>query len=222
MVKTCPALYIFIGEDALSKEARLKKLKEELLFRQTQDFNLDILYAGQLELRGLQEKILAIPFKSKQRIIAIKDAEKLTQEIKDFLIKFAQSSDHSVAVVLDINKAPVKDQFIKNISSYAQIIRFKDNLRPDTFSLSRQIEARKTDSALRVLNRLLQEGEKPERILGGLRYAWQKNAFSPLEAKKRLRALINCDSDIKTGRLKPDFALEKLVISLCAFSKPFG
>lgn len=222
MVKRDSPLYLFVGEDTLSKEVRLKKLKEELLTPNTQDFNLDILYAGHLGLRTLQEKILAIPLKSKQRIVVIKEAQNLTEDLKKFLLKYAQSPHSSVAIVLDINKASIKDQFIKNISRYTQTIRFKDNLRLDTFSLSRQIEMRKMDSALRVLNQLLKEGEKPERILGGLRYVWERSAFSPLEAKKKLRCLINCDIDIKTGRLKPDFALEKLVISLCGFSKPLG
>ena len=65
----------------------------------------------------------------------------------------------------------------------------------------------------------MEDGEKPERIIGGLRYAWAKGNVYSAEAKKKLKALLNCDIDIKTGRLRPDFALEKLVIKLCSLGR---
>lgn len=74
----------------------------------------------------------------------------------------------------------------------------------------------KPDYALRILNELLRNGERPERILGGLRYAWEREFTPGVEAKRRLKLLLNCDINIKTGKLKPNFALEKLVISLCS------
>ncbi len=67
-----------------------------------------------------------------------------------------------------------------------------------------------------IERRLLENGERPERILGGLRYAVEKTTYHPLESKKRLKFLLNCDTDIKTGRLKAEFALERLVVALCA------
>jgi DNA polymerase III delta subunit len=73
-----------------------------------------------------------------------------------------------------------------------------------------------------VLNQLLKKGERPERILGGLRYSWENSIATPLETRRRLKALLNCDIDIKTGRLKADFALERLVVSLCSLAKPSG
>jgi len=73
-----------------------------------------------------------------------------------------------------------------------------------------------------VLNQLLENGEKPEWILSGLRYAWGKNIATPLEKKRRLKFLLDCDMDIKTGKLKPVFVLEKLIIKLCAPVKPLG
>jgi hypothetical protein len=61
----------------------------------------------------------------------------------------------------------------------------------------------------------LQNGERPEMILGGLRSNYERNVFKPLERRKRLKLLLNCDIEIKTGRLKPELALEKLVAGLC-------
>jgi len=57
--------------------------------------------------------------------------------------------------------------------------------------------------------------------MGGLRYAWERGVH-PAEAKRRLRLLLECDIDIKAGRIKPEFALERLIVRLCAFRNPAG
>jgi len=100
--------------------------------------------------------------------------------------------------------------------SKARVWRFRQEIQNNTFTLTRQIEAKKSASALKILNQLLKDGEKPERILGGLRYAWMNDLATPLEKKKRLKMLLDCDLEIKTGRVKGDFALERLVVRLCA------
>lgn len=217
--KDYPA-YLFIGKDCPSKDAELKKIKDEFLSPGSECFNLDVLYARELELLALQERLLTLPVKSKKRLIVIKDAQNLKDGIKEFILNYAKRPSASVILILDLTGRQPKDEFINRISGYAEVTHFKEDIRPDTFALSRQIEMRKADSALRLLNRLLKDGEKPERILGGLRYAWEKYSASPLEAKKRLKALLNCDIDIKTSRLRADFALEKLVVKLCGLPKP--
>jgi DNA polymerase III delta subunit len=80
---------------------------------------------------------------------------------------------------------------------------------------------RQAAPALSVLAQLLKDGEKPERIMGGLRYSWEKYSATPKGTSIKLKALLNCELDIKTGRLKADFALERLVIALCNLADTF-
>lgn len=214
-------VYLLIGDDSLAKDLKLKSIKAEFLPKENQDFNFDTLYAKELDLSALQERILAMPLKSSKRIIAVKDAQNLSEEIKEFILNYAKNPHPSIVLVLDIIRNRHKDEFILGISRHAQVSRFKDNIKPDTFSLNRQIDSGKPDYALSVLNQLLKDGEKPERILGGLRYAVERDYGPALNKGRKLKALLNCDIEIKTGKLKPDFALEKLVISLCGFNKPF-
>lgn len=208
-------VYLLIGQDILAKETQLKKIKQEFLPKELQDFNLDRLYAKEVTLRDIQERLLAIPLKSAKRIIIIKDAHSLDRESRDFLLAYSKKPHKQLVLVLDFEQYDYKDEFIKGISAHVSVMRFKETVNPDAFVLNRQIELRKTDSALRTLNQLLKNGEAPERILGGLRYAWEKQSIATLDAKRKLKLLLNCDIEIKTGRLKPAFALEKLVISLC-------
>lgn len=211
-------VYLLIGGDIAAKEIQLKKIKQEFLPLQLQDFNLDTIYAKEVNLKDIQERFLSIPLKSAKRIIVIKDAYLLDEESRDFLLAFSSKPHKELVLVLDFPQYNYKDEFVKDISVYARTLRFKEIVNPDTFALNRQIELRKTDSALRLLNQLLKNGEAPERILGGLRYAWEKQDVGSLGAKKKLKLLLSCDLEMKTGRLKPVFALEKLVVSLCGFA----
>jgi DNA polymerase III delta subunit len=222
MVRKEPALYIFIGQDALLKDAKIRKLKEDFIPAHTQYFNLDILYAKDLTLKGLQEKLLSMPFQAKKRMVIIKEAQGLKNDIKGFIAGYARKPQAGTLLVLDMDRCLSNDEPMRQIARYSEVFRSKEEARPDTFALSRAIDSRKPGYALRLLNQLLKNGEKPERILGGLRYSWEHNCADITLAKKRLRALLGCDIEIKSGKLRPDFALEKLITGLCGFGKPSG
>jgi DNA polymerase III delta subunit len=222
MVERKNPVYLFIGQDSLAKEVKIKKIKEGLLTRQTQDFNQDVLYAKELSLINFQERLLYLPLRAQKRIIVIKGAQHLKQETKDFILKYVEKPQSQVILVLDADSYDPQDEFIKYMHKCAQVFHFKEPLPLDAFALGRQINLRKTDYAVRILRQLLQNGEKPERILGGLRYSCEKDIVNPLERRRRLKFLLDCDIDIKTGMLKADFALEKLVVKLCCLSEPSG
>lgn len=217
MVKKESFVYLFIGQDSFSKDVKLKRIKEEFLAKEIEDFNLDILYARELNLKGLQERLLCLPLKAKKRIVVVKDAQEVKEDIKEFILKYVKTPQPNILLILDIDRQKPNDEFIKRITRYVQIFRFRESVHLDTFTLSRQVNLKKVDYALRVLNQLLRDGERPERILGGLRYAWERDILEPFEIRKRLKLLLNCDIDIKTGRLKPHLALERLVVKLCCF-----
>jgi len=214
-------VYLFIGIDSSFKDIQLKAIRKEFLKKETEQFNLDILYARELTLKDLQERLLYLPLKNSKRIVVIKDAQNLREDAREFILKYVKEPHKQIILILDINQRDKSEEFISHIYRYAKIYYFKEMKQPDTFTLSRQIALKKPDSALRVLNRLLKAGERPERILGGLRYSLERDAASALEIKRRLRFLLNCDIDIKTGKLRPIFALERLVINLCGLRKPF-
>lgn len=211
-------VYLLLGQDIAAKEIQLKKIKQEFLSPELQDFNLDRLYAKEINLKDIQERFLSIPLKSAKRIIVIKDAQLLDEESRNFILAFSEKPHQQLVLILDFAQYNYKDEFIKGISAHARTLRFKETVNPDTFALNRQIELRKIDSALRLLQQLLKNGEAPERILGGLRYAWEKQDIQSLSARRKLKLLLGADLEMKTGRLKPALALEKLVVSLCGFA----
>lgn len=210
-------MYLFIGEDTPSKDAQLARLKTELLRKDTESFNLDTLYGHDLTLNQLQERLLFLPAADKKRLVVIRDAGRLKEEVRRYLAAYSCTPARHVVLVLDFDHLDAKDEYLQQVVKKSRVMRFKETIPPDTFALARNIEAGRQDYALRVLHQLLKKGEKPERILGGLRYGLLRSASSVLEKKKRLRLLLACDVEIKTGRLKPVFALEKTVVGLCGW-----
>ncbi len=216
MVKKEIPVFLFTGTDSASKDNRLKELKREFFNAELDQFNCDLFYAKDLNLQDLQEKILSLPLRAKKRVITIRLAHLLKPDVKKFILDFAKKAPAQTVLVLDMLICDKKDEFIKKISPLAEIVSFDEQEQIDAFTLSRQIESKHLEPALKVLNRLLENGEKPEFILGGLRYAWERQSAAALLKKKRLKLLLSCDLDIKSSRLKPAFALEKLVVSLCS------
>jgi DNA polymerase III delta subunit len=215
-------VYLFIGQDSLSKDIKLNSLKQQLLNRRTEQFNLDIAYGDQLSKKELQEKLLFLPVAAQKRLIVLKQIGALKQDSRDFLMGYLKKPREDIILVLDAQEDNLRDSFIQQLKRCAKVSHFKETVRLNTFTLARYIELGKADYALSVLNQLLTDGERPERIIGGLRYNWERKTVSAYQKKRELRFLLECDLDIKTGRLKPNLALEKLVISLCCTAKPSG
>ncbi|MFA5096996.1 MAG: hypothetical protein WC478_06615 [Candidatus Omnitrophota bacterium] len=220
-------IYLFIGQDSpykdtslSAKDLQLKQIKEEFLPASIAQFNLDTLYAPDLKLQELQEKLLSLPVAAARRMVIIKDAQELPEEVEDFIIRWAKEPRKDIILLLDLESREGKEGLLGGLRQQAKIFRFKENPAFNTFSLTRQIEQRKTGNALQALDQLLKEGERPERILGGLRYSLEKSRLSPLEVRRRVRMLVESDMEIKTGRARPVFALEKLIVRLCALRQP--
>lgn len=212
-------IHLFVGQDNLSKDKRLNQLKQENLPKNLEHFNFDVLYAKDLKLNLLQEKLLFLPVQLKQRIVVIRGGEALGQEIKDFITVFAKENRENIILVVYLDNYSSNKEFISGLLHHAEVSRFQEEVVLNTFDLSRQIESRKAAASLKILKQLLKNGERPEKILGGLRSSWERNLKNTLELKNRLKLMLSCDLDIKRGRLKPAFALERFIINICSLKK---
>lgn len=209
------AVNLFIGQDQFSKDIKLEKIKRELFLKELEPFNFDSFHAQELNLNKLQEVLLRLPVKARKRLVLIKEASHLKEPIKDYLTLYIKKPATTTLLILDVERLNKKDTFLNKVLKSSTTFRFREGQTIDTFSLNREINNRRINTGLKVLQRLLLDGVRPEKIMGGLRYCWENNYLSPQERKRRLGFLLNCDIDIKTGRLNPQLALERLLINLC-------
>jgi DNA polymerase III delta subunit len=222
MVAREKSVYLFLGQDIIDssgaslKDKALAQLKSSLP-RLTRDFNIDTLYASDRDftLGTLQEKLLFLPQAGSHRIVVVKAVERAKKEVRDFLAAFVQKPCAGILLVLDAETPKPKDEWFRMIACHAQVVHFKEEKRADTFALGRMIDARKAQGSLELLHALLDEGEKPERIMGGLRSSWLRYCPDQAAVRKRIKVLLQTDLEIKTGRIKPVFALERMVVRLC-------
>jgi DNA polymerase III delta subunit len=221
-------LYLFIGQDSpykdlqlSSKDFKLKSIKEEFLPKEVAEFNFDTLYGDTLTLKGLQERLASLAVSSEKRIIFVRNAQELKSDLEDFIITWAKKDIKDVILLLDIEDQERKSDFLSSVNSSAKVFRFGQKILFSTFNLARLIEEGKSEFAVKALDQLIKSGERPERILGGLRYSVERSRLSLPEVRRRVRLLLECDLEIKTGRVRPVFALEKLVVKLSALSQAF-
>ncbi len=208
-------IYLFIGEDQFSKEIKLEKIKRQFFLKEFEQFNFDLLYGRELNLIKLQEVLLRLPARAEKRLVLIKQAHLLNNSIKKYLLSFIKRPHKGILVILDLDRLDKRDLFIKEIMKFSTAFHFRERQPLNTFKLSRAIDNKKIIVSLKILKQLLLEEQRPEKIIGGLRFCWENSFLDQEEKKRRLILLLNCDIDIKTGRLKPQLALERLLISLC-------
>ncbi len=207
--------YLFIGRDRPFKEEKLKSLKAKFLTKELEQFNLDTLYARELTPKLLQEKLLCLPLEAARRVIIIKRAEELKEDTKGFILKFITAPLPRIVFILDIDNQAGQEDFINSLSKYSEVYYCKEPKPINAFDLAQEVNSCSLVTALKILRQLLEKGQKPELILGALRHTCLRGSnISNRETKNKLKLLLNCDLEIKTGRLKPAFALEKLLVGL--------
>lgn len=226
--------YLFVGEDEFSKDIKLQGIKQQLNLNRLESFNFEVLYAKDLDLKTLRMRISTVPLsptggdspggtgissgaKIRQRLILIKDALSLKADIKQYLLAFLQKPFPHVSLILDVRRIDRRQQFFNQIVRLVQLINFRQSREIDAFMLARQIMQKKINPAMVLLRQLLLQGERPEKILGAIRYQLQQEKLDIQASRKKIMFLLACDRDIKMGKLKPEFALERLVIRLCYF-----
>lgn len=215
MVAVSFPLYLLAGEDIPAKDAALEQIKSACLPEQkTRDFNLDIVHGRDMTVQSLQEKLLFLPLESCKRLVIIRHCQDLKADAKRFLIEYCGQPHSGITLVLDFDRYDRKEMCIAALSSVGKLQVFRQEYSRNVFDLSRAIEAGKTAESLRILNHLLDKGEKPEMLLGGLRASLTRK-IPPKKALTVNQLLLQCDVTVKTGALKPLFALERLIVSLC-------
>ena len=212
-------IYLFAGQDTPSKENTLEQIKSKFLKKEALPFDFNVLFAKDLSVIILHENLFSFPAGSEKRIVVLRNCHELKKDVKEFLIKYSLSPQPQTILVLDFERYDSKEDLIAKVSAQSTVIRFKQEYQENVFDLANTIKAGKAAGSLSILNGLLKRGFKPELILGGLRSSIQKETGTAALLQKKSKLFLECDIAIKTGLLKPAFALEKLVVSLCSLKK---
>ena len=212
------SIYLFLGDDWLSKQRKISWIKKENLKKGISDFNIDTFYADELSGYALKDALYTLAAVDKKRVLIIKKIEKLSPKNKKLILSFVSKPNPSCILILDSEAPSIeKNPFLHKISETATTLNLRKIKRTENvFDLCRAISQRNSSMALRVLSGLLSSGEKPLKILGGISWYWTKKNISLDKSvlRRNIDLLLETDVNIKTGKIDPNFALEFLVVRL--------
>lgn len=206
-------VYLLIGENEASKLTKLNNLKKEILSANTADFNLETLSAKGLKPKTLQEAFLRMPFKSKKRLLIMRELESLPEDSGEKLISYLRKPHPQMMLILE---AASLNKGTERIAPYARLMHFRKTKPYDAFALGDAIRNKNRARALDILSDLLLRGEKPQKIMGALIWKWEMMGRYLPKAKidKGFDLLLEADLNIKSSRIKIETALELLVVKL--------
>lgn len=211
--------YLFLGEDLPSKDSKIAEFKKKLLTsKNALHFDYEVLYGHKLEAEALKKALITLPVVSKQRLLVIRDCEKLNTYNQKLILEFIRNPEPNCVLILDSNRSDLREGFIEKLRHTAKVLSFDQGKGVDVSDLKRAIAGHRGADALKILAHLFSQGEAPLRILGFLVWYWRRtrreialNSF-----KEGLLALQNADLNIKRSRLKPEHAIELAVVQLCS------
>lgn len=209
-------VYFFVGEDAVSKERKLRSIKRELnITKDIEDFNYTFYEAKDLKKDLLKERLLQLPQGAKKILIFIRRLERASFSLKEFLVHYVKEPFPHSLVVLDTEE-PLSDEHLKDIAKYAFVFHFRVSKRVTPFDLARATFKKNIAEALRILTELIEQGQRETRLLSSLIFYWQKKSIYLAKKKEIFSLFLKTDIDIKLGRIKPKLALELLLVRLCS------
>ena len=208
--------YLLLGSDGPAKDLQITEIKKKVVDVDTFQFDCEVLHANKLDPADLKKALLALPALAKKRLVVIRTIEKFNQQNKDIILTFLKQDQPHVDVILDSNEAELSNAFLKDVAQLAKVIQFKKEIPANVFDMTNAIAAQKTTQALKILGDLLAADIHPLQIMGGLVWFWgkSKNRVRNENFHQGLRVLQDTDLNIKRSRLKPEHALEVLVVKL--------
>ena len=118
-------LYLFYGPGEFRMERVLETIKAELIPEEAKDFNLEIVYGGEVTPQEVIRRALSLPFMAEKRlIIARRTEEYKTGELDQFL-PYLDNPAPSTCLIFLSTKTDFKRKFYKTFRSLGQAVHFK-------------------------------------------------------------------------------------------------
>ena len=214
-------IYFLLGKDNTSKETKIAELRKKYLpSPEAQKFDYEVLHANKLNPQILKKALLSLPAMAGKRLILIRDSHTLNPHNKKLIMEFVSSNfaETMTVLILESSELGANDSFVKKIKPFtkAPIMTGAPEKKANVFDMTRAMTGRRKTEALKILSELFSDGVHPLQIMGGLVWFWGNKAKKITPSfEQGLAALQEADLNIKRSRLKPEYAIEVLVVKLC-------
>ncbi len=211
--------YLFLGADKAQKDAQIGEIKKRFLpSRESREFDYELLYGHKLDSDTFKKSLLALPAVTAQRVILLRECDKLIPHNRELLFEFLRQKNDNVVVILESETMEPGDSFTAALKPYVKVVDLGAPAVKNVFDMMRWVGMRKPSEALMILFQLISAGTNPLQILGGIVWSWgrSRDRLPARRFQQGLEAMQEADLSIKRSRLKPEYALELLVVKLCS------
>lgn len=210
-------IYLLLGTDNSAKDQKLSDLKSQFISSSSaQSFDFESLDAHKLNAEDFKKALVSLPAFGKRRLVVIQTADKLTKQNQELLLAFLESKPSHVDIILEASTGSTTRGFWGKVAAKAKVFEYQQGKKQNVFDMARVME-RDQAGALKILSQMLNDGQHPLQILGGLVWYWGNKAKERVSAqvfKKGLLELQEADVNIKRSRLTPEQAIELCVVKL--------
>ena len=217
--------YLLLGDDSFSKDKKIAEFKKKFFPQPNAlHFDFETLYGLKLEAETLKKALVTLPAVATQRLIVIRQVHKLSAQNQELILDFLKKKEKYVVLILDSEEAEPTTAFLGKCAKACEVLPFSKAISQNVFDMTNAMGRRQMADALGILSNLLNSGIQPVQIMGGLVWFWGKSRvrLSPKKFKQGLEALQEADLNIKRSRLKPDNALEVVVVKLGSLLHQFS
>lgn len=209
--------YLVLGENGEAKEAKIQALKKKLLVTaESRHFDYEVFFGDKIDPRTLQESFLALPTVNPQRVILIRHLELLNDRCREILQRAITAEQKTYSLILEAVALERNSFFSRPGNQQIEIIELGKEKKANVFDLTDALTRRNPAQALQILDGLLLEGVHPLQIMGGFVWFWRnyQARLAIARYEKGLLFLQEADLNIKRSRLRPEYALEILLVKL--------
>ena len=209
-------IYLLKGDDYQAKERKIDEIKNKILSHpDAAKFDFENLDAAKVSSEDLKKSFMAMPVIIKTRLILIRNLQKASNHNQTLLTDFINDENSSATLICDCSESSRKG-FITKIAQKAKVLEFSTGTKLNVFDMTKAMSSRHPKEALKILDQLMNEGNHPLQLMGGLVWFWgnSKNRMSADRFQQGLKELQEADLNIKRSRLHPEYTLEVLVTKL--------
>lgn len=216
-------IYLLLGDDSAAKDLKILEFKKKYLpSPEAFEFDYENFSASSLNPQDLRKALMAFPVTASQRLILLRGVSKLSAPNKKVILEFAREDRGDIVLILESEEAQVSGDFLRSFSGRAQVLNFSKGAKSNVFDMTAAMGSCDLVRALKLLDGLLEAGDHPLQIIGGLLWFWGKSRgrLSSEDFQKGLWEFQETDLNIKRSRLEPEQALEILVVKLTDLLSP--
>lgn len=209
--------YLFSGPERPAKDQKILSIRQHWMSSpEALSFDFSVFYGAKLDLDLFQQSLASLPVIAEKRVVVLHDCEKLNARGQDFVKTYLTGPYPHIVLILDTDESDLKSAFFKVILPSVEAVRFGTVSSKSVFDLTRALSSNQPAEALKLLKELIDDGQHPLQLIGGILWFWKNNQLrlSAEKKEKGLRLIQEADLNIKRSRLSAEQSVEVLVIKL--------